>query len=122
MTAKMKSKPYRKDSRPDWDKVRIDIMWWCLRVKLAQNWDAFSSLLLSTEDMPIVEESYKDAFWGAKPLDSDILVGTNVLGRLLTRLRELLRYEQDKLRFVQPLSAPEISTTGQTNRSHWKRC
>ena len=26
MTAKMKSKPYRKDSRPDWDTVRVKIM------------------------------------------------------------------------------------------------
>jgi type I restriction enzyme S subunit len=109
MTAKMKSKPYRKDSRPEWDRVRVDIMWWCLRVKLAQNWDTFGDLLLSTEDMPIVEESYKDAFWGAKPLGSDILVGTNVLGRLLTRLRELLRSaEQDRLRIVQPLSIPQF--------------
>src|SRR5690606_37437152 len=55
MTAKMKSKPYRQDTRPDWDQVRVKIMRWCLRVKLAQNWHKFSELLLATGDKPIVE-------------------------------------------------------------------
>src|SRR2546421_6292673 len=30
MTAKMVSKPHRKDSRTDWDEVRVEIMHWCL--------------------------------------------------------------------------------------------
>src|SRR4051812_5074813 len=42
MTAKMKSKPHRKNSRPDWDRVRVKVMRWCLRVKLVQNWAKFS--------------------------------------------------------------------------------
>jgi len=37
MAAKMKSKPYRQGSRPDFDFRRVQIMWWCLRVKLACN-------------------------------------------------------------------------------------
>jgi type I restriction enzyme, S subunit len=41
MTAKMKSKRYRKSTRADWEKVRVKIMRWCLRVKLAQNWSSF---------------------------------------------------------------------------------
>ena len=63
MTAKMKSKPHRKDSRTDWDRVRVKVMRWCLRVKLAQNWEKFSELLGRTGDRPIVEESRKDDFW-----------------------------------------------------------
>ena len=43
MTAKMKTKPYSNLTRPDWSQVRVDIMRWCLRVKLAQNWLKFSS-------------------------------------------------------------------------------
>jgi type I restriction enzyme S subunit len=35
----MRSKPFRKDSRPDWDAVRVKIMRWSLRVKLTQNWN-----------------------------------------------------------------------------------
>lgn len=89
MTAKMRSKPYRKDSRCDWDHVRVRIMRWCLRMKLASNWSAFSDLLLKTGDRPIVEESRKDDFWGAKgSYDGSLLVGMNVLGRLLMELRE----------------------------------
>jgi type I restriction enzyme S subunit len=91
MAAKMKSKPYRKDSRTDWDDVRVQVMRWCLRVKLVQHWEKFGDLLLSTGDKPIVEESYRDQFWGAKPTDEETLCGANVLGRLLIELREKLR-------------------------------
>jgi type I restriction enzyme S subunit len=109
MTAKMKSKPYRKDSRSDWDDVRVDIMWWCLRVKLAQNWEKFGDLLLSTEDMPIVEESYRDPFWGAEPINGEMLVGINVLGRLLAELRNQFRSsEREALRIVEPLHLPDF--------------
>lgn len=88
MTAKMKSKPHRNQSRPDWDESRIKIMRWCLRVKLYQNWLRFSEELKKTRELPIVEESHKDAFWGAIPNDDDTLFGTNALGRLLMELRE----------------------------------
>jgi type I restriction enzyme, S subunit len=112
MTAKMKSKPYRNDSRPDWDVVRIRVMRWCLRVKLAQNWDAFGSLLVATEDKPIVEESYRDAFWGAKPAGPDHLSGINVLGRLLMELREAFKHESAALRVVDPPPIPQFLLFG----------
>ncbi len=109
MTAKMKSKPYRHDSRPDWDHVRVKIMRWCLRVKLAQNWSTFSALLLETGERPIVEESRRDDFWGASPTAEGTLVGMNVLGRLLMELRELVKTEdRDSLTQVQPLAIPDF--------------
>ena len=109
MTAKMKSKPHRQNSRPDWEQVRVNIMRWCLRVKLAQNWSAFSELLLETEDRPIVEQSRKDDFWGAKPIDEHTLVGMNVLGRLLMELREVVKTEDhEALLRVQPLTIPDF--------------
>ena len=117
MTAKMKSKPYRKDSRPDWDRVRVKIMRWCLRVKLAQNWSDFSRLLLSTGDRPIVEESRKDDFWGAKivSVDTDTLVGTNALGRLLMELREQVKHSNsDQLRRVEPLPLADFLLFGES--------
>jgi len=104
MTAKMKGKPHRSNSRTDWDAVRIKIMRWCLQVKLAQNWDKFSELLLETGDMPIVEHSRRDDFWGAKPVDEETLVGTNALGRLLMELRERVKDEpKENLLHVAPL-------------------
>src|SRR5713101_3416039 len=91
MTAKMKSKRFRGEfSRPDWEQIKIKVMRWCLRVKLAHNWDKFGGLLLSTGEKPIVEESGKDDFWGAKQTEDGALVGRNVLGRLLMELRQEL--------------------------------
>ncbi len=109
MTAKMKGKPYRHISRPDWDAVRVKIMRWCLQVKLAQNWDNFSELLLETGDIPIVEHSRRDDFWGAKPINGETLVGTNALGRLLMELRERVKDEpREDLQYVTPLPIPEF--------------
>ena len=109
MTAKMRSKPFRKDSRPDWDAVRVPIMKWCLKVKLAQHWRAFGGLLLDTGDRPIVEDSRKDDYWGAKTADdSDTLTGCNVLGRLLMELREKLRVAPDTLEIVEPVPVPNF--------------
>ena len=82
-------------------------MRWCLRVKLAQNWQNFAELLLTTEECPIVEESGKNDFWGAKPLENGTLVGRNVLGRLLMELREELHgTNRVMLKKVEPLNIP----------------
>lgn len=88
MAAKMRSKHYRSESRPDWNAVRKQVMRWCLRVKLVQHRDKFGSLLSSTMNAPIVEQSRRDSFWGAIPVDEDTLEGFNVLGRFLMELRE----------------------------------
>jgi putative DNA methylase len=114
MTAKMKSKLYRKDTRSDWDKVRVNIMRWCLRVKLAQNWQRFSELLLATGDRPIVEESRKDDFWGAKTTGDGTLMGMNVLGRLQMELRDELRSPKAELLMrVEPPPVPQILLYGE---------
>ena len=113
MTAKMRSKPYRADSRPDWDAVRVPIMKWCLRVKLAQNWEIFGDLLLATGDRPIVEDSRKDDYWGAKMVDDDTLAGQNVLGRLLMELREKLKHSPEALRVIDPPPLPHFTLLGE---------
>lgn len=131
MTAKMKSKPYQMESRADWDKVRYKVMRWCLRVKLAQNYEEFGRLLLATIDRPIVEQSRKDDYWGAKLADEtgDILIGQNILGRLLMELREKLKKDSDgTLKIVPPLGVPEFfllgkpieTVTGRTSDRHQK--
>lgn len=102
MTAKMISKKYRPSTREDWEEVKIIIMRWCLRVKLIQNWNNFGGLLLNTSNKQIVEESVKDDFWGAKPSDINLLVGTNALGRLLMELREELPSFLGKNELVPP--------------------
>lgn len=115
MTAKMKSKPHREHSRPDWDEVRFKIMRWCLRVKLAQNHAEFGRLLLATRDRPIVEQSKKDDYWGAKlSADGTELVGENVLGRLLMGLRkQLVEDTPDNILTVEPLPIPDFKLFGE---------
>jgi ribA/ribD-fused uncharacterized protein len=115
MTAKMKSKPHRKESRRDWDYVRNNVMRWCLRVKLAQNYEEFGRLLLATGDRPIVEQSRNDDYWGAKVVSiaGDTLTGQNILGRLLRELRELLKNDADgALKIVPPLNMPDFLLLG----------
>jgi ribA/ribD-fused uncharacterized protein len=111
MTAKMRSKPYRNESRPDWDFVRVGIMRWSLRVKLVQNWEKFRSMLLDTGAQPIVEDSRKDDFWGAVAATDDphILLGRNVLGRLLMELRERIRNASPvDWQEVRPVNIPDF--------------
>lgn len=112
MTAKMRSKPFRHETRADWEDVRIKVMRWCLRVKLIYNWHRFSALLLSTGDKPIVEDSRKDTYWGATRLDLETLNGQNMLGRLLMELRQKLRDNPGTLRSVRPLGISDFLLLG----------
>ncbi|MBV9074360.1 MAG: NADAR family protein [Acidobacteria bacterium] len=112
MTAKMRSKPFRHLTRADWDQIRVKVMRWCIRVKLAQNLSTFGKLLLATGTRPIVEESKKDRFWGAK-VTGEQLSGYNVLGRLLMELREDLRcHGAERFVEVMPPDIPEFLLLG----------
>ena len=114
MAAKMKGKPYRNQTRSDWDNVKVNIMRWCLRVKLVQNWDKFGELLVNTGTLPIVEESKRDDFWGAKPINDEDLVGVNALGRLLMELREEFKKFAPEINYiVNSLSIPNFILYGE---------
>ena len=112
MTAKMKSKPFLAGTRNDWLRVRVRIMRWCLACKLVQNRDKFSSLLLKTERLSIVEQSRKDTFWGAVPDGQGNLIGANVLGRLLMELRESI-YSEVEITEVKPLEIDNFFLFGE---------
>jgi ribA/ribD-fused uncharacterized protein len=105
MTAKMISKKHLKYTRQDWDQVRFKIMRWCLEVKLCQNWEKFSKVLLETGDRAIVELSTKDKIWAAVK-EGDKLIGTNALGRLLMELRENYVKKKEYQRCIDPLPIP----------------
>ena len=115
MTAKMVSKPHRKYFTLRLGYSPVQIMHWCLRVKLAQHWETFGELLLSTGERPIVEESYRDQFSGAKPTNTkklrgakptntETLIGKNVLGKLLNRIAG--RTEKPRRNISQPVVEP----------------
>ena len=100
-------------TRADWEHIRVRVMRWSLRVKLAQNQTTFGQLLLATGNKPIVEESAKDQFWGAKVQNGDALMGVNVLGRLLMELREQLRAAPSAFEQVSPPQIPNFLLFGQ---------
>lgn len=88
MAAKLKSREFQRFARQDWEQIKFRVMEWCIRLKLVQNWETFSKLLLSTGDKMIVEYSVKDGIWGAIPDGNGHLVGINAQGRILMKLRQ----------------------------------
>jgi type I restriction enzyme, S subunit len=115
MAAKMRGKPFRSQSRPDWDEVRVALMRWSIRVKLTQNPDRFGAVLEETGDLPIVEHSRRDRFWGAVALNDDELEGQNVLGRLLMELRQEIRQAGDPsaILTLAPPAVPDFTLYGE---------
>lgn len=108
MKAKLVSNKYKiKYSRPDWERIQIQVMRWALEIKLSQNWEKFSALLKSTGTKPIVEYTPKYKIWGARP-QGNKLVGVNALGRLLMELRAKYVYCDSKLLCVNPPSIPNF--------------
>ena len=87
LMAKQRAQANIELTRPDWQEIKTDVMAWCLQLKLLNNRGAFGRLLLDTNNLDIVEISYNDDYWGAKPINGSLLQGWNVLGRLLWMLR-----------------------------------
>ncbi|KAL1813368.1 riboflavin biosynthesis protein PYRR, chloroplastic [Daucus carota subsp. sativus] len=68
--------------RPDWENVKVDIMYKALKYKFSI-YPHLNSILLSTAGSVLVEASPHDLFWGGGR-DGE---GMNYLGRLLMQLR-----------------------------------
>jgi type I restriction enzyme S subunit len=108
MIAKMVSKKYTKETRVDWNDIRINVMRWVLRVKLLNNFNTFGKLLMTTGNKYIVEESRRDDFWGTKLQSDGTLVGANILGRLLMELREQYVKIDAKAVILKPLNVKDF--------------
>lgn len=75
------------DKAPEnWEEVKLGIMEEIVRAKLSQHY-YIQQKLLQTGDVPIVEDSPKDSFWGWG-VDRQ---GRNELGKLWMKLRDELR-------------------------------
>lgn len=72
--------------RPDWDDVKVNVMRNILRAKVAQH-EYVRRKLLSTGDRILVEDSWRDDYWGWGP-NRD---GQNMLGKLWMEIRAELR-------------------------------
>ena len=72
--------------RPDWDDVKLDIMRGILRAKTEQH-EYVRRKLLATGDRELVENSWRDDYWGWGPNQD----GQNMLGKLWMEIRAELR-------------------------------
>jgi type I restriction enzyme S subunit len=101
-------------SRADWEAVRLPVMEWVLRVKLAWNWPVISGLLRASGDGPLVEKSRRDSFWGAVEGSDRVLRGENQLGRSWMKLRqELWQRSRENMQVVEPPQIPEFHIFGE---------
>lgn len=111
MAAKMVQKPCKEFIRSDWDEVKVKVMHYCLQLKLFQNYDKFKIILESTKNMPIVEKSKKDAFWGAIE-NNGYFEGNNILGKLLVKLRDEYIHDKKIMYSVLPLQIKDFKLNG----------
>lgn len=74
--------------RPDWDDIKVDVMRRILRAKAEQH-EYVRRKLLATGDRDLIEDSWRDNFWGWGP-NRD---GQNMLGKLWMEVRAKLRAE-----------------------------
>lgn len=72
--------------RSDWSLVRVDIMREILRAKVEQH-EYVKRKLLETGERELIEDSWRDAFWGIGP-NKD---GQNMLGKLWMEIRAEIR-------------------------------
>lgn len=79
---------YRHKRRPDWDRVKVGIMKEILLAKVAQH-EYVRRKLLETGDRELVENSWRDGFWGW----GENRKGVNALGKLWMDIRDDLLSE-----------------------------
>lgn len=72
--------------RSDWESVKLETMLRAVRAKFTQH-ESLRARLLSTGDATIVEHTANDSYWG----DGGDGSGSNMLGRILMRVRDELR-------------------------------
>ena len=119
--SKMIAKKYRAHyTRADFDDIKLEIMYWCLKVKLCAHPLVFGSLLDKTGDKEIVEISSKDKFWGCvrEEGNENIVIGENNLGELLMKLRQYYRNNKGKMSLlkVAPLDVVDFKLFGEEIR------
>lgn len=81
---------YRKRTRPDWEKIRVDYMLWCVWQKCLGNEDYRCLLLSLPDDGVVCEVIRRDPFWALQEGDDGVLRGKNVMGKIIMLCRRCL--------------------------------
>ncbi|MBW4651223.1 MAG: DUF1768 domain-containing protein [Kastovskya adunca ATA6-11-RM4] len=74
--------------RPDWEEVKISVMWKGVLTKFLIHTD-IQRILLSTKEQLLVEDSPTDYYWGC----GQDKTGQNHLGKILMAVREEIRQQ-----------------------------
>lgn len=107
--------------RPDWERIKIDVMRQIVRAKFRQH-PRLAEKLLATGDAELVEgNSWGDTFWG---VDLASGKGENWLGRILMEIRTSLRTETGEINTVSaaPVAAKTTVVTKKTNIAPNRTC
>lgn len=80
---------YREHRLPNWDEIKVSVMREILRTKVEQH-EYVRRKLLATGERELVENSWRDSFWGWGPARD----GRNQLGKLWMEIRAELRAQQ----------------------------
>ncbi|MDP2565826.1 NADAR family protein [Pseudoalteromonas marina] len=107
MAVKFISRAHIEKSRSDFNDIRVPLMSWVVRLKFAQHYDVLHPILMSTEELDIIEISSKDSFWGAKYEPYVGFRGLNVLGKIYMELR-ILAHDKPKSFFDKVVCPPEL--------------
>lgn len=84
----IKRKARKIELRPDWEEIKFDCMEKALIAKFSQS-EKLKEKLLSTGDSILIETtSWGDKIWGICDKTGE---GTNMLGKILMKVREFLR-------------------------------
>ncbi|GHT76265.1 hypothetical protein AGMMS50262_13980 [Bacteroidia bacterium] len=117
-TLKKQIAPYSKFPymRLDWDEIKVDVMEWCMRVKFAQHFEDLKPLLQKSQTKTLVKYSTTNDFWGACPVKSNpsCLMGTNVLGQILMKIRNDYQYRPKDILVVKPLKIKDFTIYGRS--------
>ena len=118
--AKRKAYEHLDQSRPDFRSINVALMKHALRLKILFHRNRMLELYAATHDLPIVEISHRDPFWGARPDGQGLLIGVNVLGRLHMGERENLRNRPDHcLELVPDPHIPDLRFLGKDIGDLW---
>ncbi|MBL4827250.1 MAG: NADAR family protein [Spongiibacteraceae bacterium] len=86
MDAKISGQDYKKPLRPDWERVKNDVMRLAVYQKFYQHKE-LKKLLLNTGDAYLTEHTKNDSYWA----DGGNGKGRNMLGQILMETRKKLK-------------------------------
>jgi hypothetical protein len=104
-------------SRKDFDEVKLQLMYWVLRVKFIKHYGSMGDMFDKSGDRDIVEITSTDSYWGCieDKEDKTTVRGQNMLGKLLMKLRSFYNdtKKTGEFMFIEPLDIEDFKFKGQ---------